>query len=326
MNAFAHLHTAALSDVGKKRRNNEDSFGCFPAVGVFCVADGMGGGDDGEIASGATVQSVERIVPDLVPPAGAAFSSRCVADAVIQSVNRASRWIFRRAQAKRLKGCGSTFVGLCLDASNPHVAVAVHAGDSRLYRLRDGGIRQLTSDHSAASLMGARNDAEVNPMFRSMVLRAVGIACEVDVERTPVEVAAGDRFLLCSDGLSRMVPDGRLLQIGMANERAEDAALAFVAAANDAGGLDNVTVIVVDVGPLPDSLPETPGPHMAVAPAEFFGEAYPEPPDGGEADSSSEDDIMGCSASVDGVGALGGARVGWRTRIADGLRRWWRTR
>jgi len=283
------IQVAALTDVGRIRNNNEDSYGSFPDVGVFCVADGMGGGDDGEVASTATVQAVARIVSDLTPPSGCAFALEHVADALAGAVNEASGWICRRSKDRCLSSCGSTFVGLCLDAAHPQRAMALHAGDSRLYRIRGGGIQQLTADHSVAGMLGARDETEVNPMFRSMILRAVGVAPEVELARTPVDVAEGDRFLLCSDGLSRMVSDERILSVCQSNGNSEEAAQLLVAEANRAGGLDNITVIVIDVGTLPDPLWVVDGPRVTNHDDAFFGETRPEAP---------EEDVVACSRIV----------------------------
>ena len=255
MEVFSHIQHAVLSDVGRKRKNNEDSFGVFPAAGVFCVADGMGGGDDGEVASAATVRAVETFVTRHPLPSAATYPIIDYVDGLCAAVNSASSWIYRRTQEKNLKGCGSTFVGVCFDAAQPNVAIALHAGDSRLYRIRGRNIQQITKDHSAAELIGAKDERDVNPMFRGMILRAVGIQPRVEVERTEFPIKPGDRILICSDGLSRMVPDKRILAISRANSSVWDAVAAFIAAANEAGGIDNVTAVLVEVGSLPPPLP-----------------------------------------------------------------------
>lgn len=253
MSAF--FQWAAQSDVGRKRSNNEDSFGVFADDGLFFVADGMGGGDDGEVASVATIRAIEKICQKSPQPKQTACSADDVAARIIRSVNGASEWIFRRASAKKLKGCGSTLVGFCLDWTKPERAVALHAGDSRLYRIRGRSIKQITRDHSAAEMIGVSDESKVNPMFRGMILRAVGISPSVDVESTPFDVRAEDRLLVCSDGLSRMVPDKRLLDIVRKAPSPKDAVDSLIAAANEAGGVDNVTAIVVAIGDLPDAVP-----------------------------------------------------------------------
>ena len=243
------IKAVAKSDVGRKRANNEDAFGTFPEAGVFCVADGMGGGDDGEIASAAVVREVGRTLAEA--PQGL---SATVA-AVREAANAASDWIFRRAEREHLSSCGSTLVALCLDSANPRAAVALHAGDSRLYRIRGKRIEQITRDHSPAGLAGATDESAVNPMFRGVILRAVGLQSSVELEETPLALAPGDRLILCSDGLSRLVPDARIRDIARSHRCADEAVESLVAAANDAGGDDNVTVVVVDIPRLRRWLP-----------------------------------------------------------------------
>lgn len=264
MSAFRHLHGVGLSDIGRKRSNNEDSFGVFADVGVFCVADGMGGGDDGEVASAATVRAVETFIDAHRSPSGVAYSAGDFSDGICSAINDASSWICSRAKEKHLKGCGSTFVGVCFSAANPGEAIALHAGDSRLYRIRGRSIQQITKDHSAAELIGAKDEGELNPMFRGMILRAVGIQPSVEIERNPFNVRKGDRILVCSDGLSRMVPDKKILSIVRETASVETAAEALVAQANEAGGIDNVTVVLVEVGELPAPLPVVPMPKNPV--------------------------------------------------------------
>ena len=258
MGAFPHIRYAAKSDIGRKRTNNEDAFGAFPSSGIFCVADGMGGGDDGEVASAATIKAVERFTKECPISEKFTYPIEGIVSGVRNAVNSASSWIATRTKQKGLKGCGSTFVGICFDAAKPNTAIALHAGDSRLYRIRGRSIEQMTVDHSAAELIGAKNDKEVNPMFRGMILRAVGIQPSVELERTEVQLKAHDRILICSDGLSRMVNDRKLLSIIRAGEDLEMTADRLIAAANDAGGVDNITVELIEVGEFPSPLPTSP--------------------------------------------------------------------
>lgn len=267
MDAFPHVSYAAKSDIGRKRKNNEDSFGVFPALGIFCVADGMGGGDDGEVASAETVRAVETFVSAHPLPVKATFPIGSLVAGIRGAVNAASAWIAARAARKHLKGCGSTFVGVCFDAANPSEAVALHAGDSRLYRIRGRTIRQITKDHSAAELIGAKDEREINPMFRGMILRAVGIQPTVDVEATPLPLKEGDRILICSDGLCRMVPDKKILSVVREHAALDEAVDALIAAANAAGGVDNITVELLQVGRLPSPLPTVEMPTDEQAPA-----------------------------------------------------------
>lgn len=256
MNPFGHVKFGARSELGLKRKNNEDSFGTFPSHGIWCVADGMGGGDDGEVASAAVVQAVDGFCKAHPLPAAAAYSGRDVADGVIRAVNAASQWIFKRATEKNLKGCGSTFVGIVLDAANPGTALVLHAGDSRLYRIRGREMKQITKDHSAAELIGAKDEADINPMFRGMILRAVGVRPSVDVEVTPMPVKTGDIVIICSDGLSKMVPDKEIAAVVKKHEGSVSETVdGLIGAAYAAGATDNVTVELLKFGNLPAAFP-----------------------------------------------------------------------
>lgn len=260
MTPFGHISFASRTDVGRKRKNNEDAFGVFPSCGVFCVADGMGGGDDGEVASAATVEAVREFCEAHPLPPGRGWRLDDWLEGISTAVSKASAWINDRTRERGLKDCGSTFVGLCFDPSHPSTAVAVHAGDSRLYLLRGHGIRQVTKDHSVAEMIGVKDEKDVNPLFRGMILRAVGVQPGVELERTMFNVKRGDRMLLCSDGLSKMLPDKRIAAIARSKKSLEDAAEALVAAANEAGGSDNVTVVIAEIGVLPKSIPVVPIP------------------------------------------------------------------
>lgn len=320
MGAFSHLRCAAASDVGRKRRNNEDSFGAFPEAGVFCVADGMGGGDDGEVASAATVRAVEKFVAGHPQPENAGYPAGTYADGLERAVCEASAWIFARAQERHLKGCGSTFVGVCFDATRPGEALAMHAGDSRLYRIRGRSMQRMTRDHSAAELIGAKNEDEINPMFRGMILRAVGVQPVVDIERTPVQVKSGDRLLVCSDGLYRMVPEKKAVSIVRESASPEEAVKSLVEAANEAGGVDNITAVLVEVGELPRPLPaaEMPG----VAAGNGAGAPAGEPATGETGDPETRDTDSGDGAAFGDTGgaadAGGGASL-W-SRMVSWLR------
>lgn len=254
MALFGHVRFAAGSDVGRRRSNNEDAYGVFPSIGAFCVADGMGGGDDGEVASAAAVKAVESFATSHPHPLPKAWTRDSMIRAIRTALDSASGWIFRRAEDHELKGCGSTFVSILLNATDPSAAVALHAGDSRLYRIRDGEIVQLTRDHSPAAMIGADDEKEVNPMFRGMILRAVGVRPAVELEETNVDVRPGDRFLLCSDGLYRMVPERKIIELTAAAPDPQAAIDSLIAAANAAGGVDNVTAELLEIGELPDAV------------------------------------------------------------------------
>ena len=251
---FEYISFHGHTDVGQRRKNNEDDLGLFPETGMFCVADGMGGGDDGEVASSSTVAALSAVAAKCIAPAGFAYPHEGLVRLVKRALSDVSYRIHRRTGELGLKSCGSTFVGVVFDAANPARATALHAGDSRLYLIREGSLRQVTRDHSPAEAVGEKNENQVNPMFKGMILRAVGVAESVDLEETPFEVASGDKILLCSDGLYRMVDEARILKILAASTSPQAAVTALVAAANAAGGVDNITVELIELGELPKPL------------------------------------------------------------------------
>lgn len=253
--AFAHLDWAARSDVGKVRANNEDAYGAFPEHGIWCVADGMGGGEDGEVASSTLVRLLGNFLHSCPPKENVAYAMDEMLDGVRETLSDANDVIFRRSKTLGLRSCGSTFVGVCFNASFPSSALAVNVGDSRLYRIRDGAAEQITHDHTMGASLGLR-ESEVPAMFRGVLSRVIGVERQVESDVTPFDVAEGDVVLLCSDGLTHMVPDDRIAEIAGSSSAADDLADRLVDAALAAGGGDNVTVVAVRVGRLPDALPQ----------------------------------------------------------------------
>lgn len=243
MSQFDYLTSAELTDVGRKRTSNEDAILMLPEQGVFCVADGMGGAAHGEIASQWVVDALREAFTT------GSDDDRIKNDRVRDAINVASRRIKNMASEGGHSGTGATVVILFFDDDHPDWASILHAGDSRAYRLRRGLIECLTVDHSMVTAAGSRGKP-VPPIYRGMVTRAVGVHESVELEETPVEVEPGDIYLLCSDGLSSMLPDQRLRQL---LQWAPDSDLNLVArelieAAGDAGGDDNISVVLTRVG------------------------------------------------------------------------------
>lgn len=247
---FQHLRYAALSDVGKVRAQNEDAFGEFPKYGVFCVADGMGGGRDGALASSTIVRFLGNFLRSFPPPQDVAYAMDEMLDGIRQTIDEASDWIFRRTKAQGGGMCGSTFVGLCFNGGFPQSAFALHAGDSRLYRFRNATLEQQTRDHSLAAAVGL-DEKRLTKGMRSVVMRAVGIEPRVALDTTAIDIREGDRLLLCSDGLTRMVSDKDIAALLSLEDDPAATAKILVSEANLRGGDDNVTVVVVDVGAIP---------------------------------------------------------------------------
>lgn len=236
---------AAVSDTGRRRRRNEDAYVCSPPL--FAVADGMGGAQAGEVASRLAASVLEE--PLTPGEAGEARVAR-----LIQEANR--RIYTRSREDAAASGMGTTMTVALVEADG-RVAVG-HVGDSRAYRVRAGALEQLTDDHSlvAELVRGGRlspEEAETHPQ-RSVITRALGTDPDVDVDTFTVEAQPGDLYLLCSDGLTSMVPDEQILAL---LERHRDdldaAARALVGRANEGGGEDNITVVVFE---LVDGSPE----------------------------------------------------------------------
>jgi PPM family protein phosphatase len=230
--------SAGRTDAGRVRRRNEDSFVLDPPL--FAVADGMGGAQAGEVASRLAAAAFrEYHEADRLEPAERV-------EAIIQEANRR---IYERARTDaEASGMGTTVTAAIL--TNGRVSIG-HVGDSRAYRIRNGELEQLTEDHSlVADLMRSGRltpeEADAHPQ-RSVITRALGTDAEVDVDTVTVEVEPGDLFLLCSDGLTTMVPEEDILRIAQEADNLDGAARTLVRAANSGGGEDNITVVLFKV-------------------------------------------------------------------------------
>jgi PPM family protein phosphatase len=235
------LEPFGVTDAGKVRRNNEDALlvGEGKDETLFAVADGIGGFEAGEVASSIAIEVLKDLEPD------ASF------EAAIQKANRRILAVGRSDEG--LSGMGTTLVAVRFGGTQEEpVAQIAHVGDSRAYLLRSGDLKPLTEDHSlVAELVRSgdltRDQAAEHPQ-KNLITRALGAEEEVEVDIAVLPVESGDRFLLCSDGLSDMVSEGRILEIlADSPDDPEIPARDLLSAALDAGGTDNVTVVVVDV-------------------------------------------------------------------------------
>lgn len=248
------VECAALSDAGRLRANNEDSIEWDAEAGLFLVADGMGGCNAGEVASRLAVRMVLaefRQLPLSLPPReGCSPVLSPPAMRLCTAILKANRAVFEAGlQQPEYAGMGTTLVALLLHGQR---AIIASIGDSRVYRYRAGQLEQLTVDHTVLQEQiefGLITPAQARLMGgRGLITRALGVepGLEVDVQEQPL--AAGDTFLLCTDGLFDMITDGEIAAILAASQGSvKTAALELVAAANAAGGYDNVSVIVVGV-------------------------------------------------------------------------------
>ncbi len=275
---FCHLTSLARSDPGRKRKSNEDAILCLPEAGVFCVADGMGGAAGGQLASRWTVESVQRAFPQNTAAAPDKTAR------MRQALNDASRRIRRMAEEQAIIGAGTTAVVLLFDDYQPDRATVLHAGDSRAYRMRAGRMECLTLDHSLAASAGLPHDRDLPAMFRGIITRAIGLNNTVELDEAVLQVQAGDCYLLCSDGLTKMIADHELQQLVRQTPAAdlERLAAALVDAANHAGGEDNISVILVRVGPLPAPIPRPDAAGAGSDPAEKTAPAQAAAPPNGE--------------------------------------------
>jgi PPM family protein phosphatase len=240
--ALVHFTASALSDRGRKRPSNEDAFGFSVEHGVYLVCDGMGGAAAGEIASSI---AVDEVMGKLTGRGGtdAAPMPKPGADAICAG-NQA---IFSRAQRNpKLSGMGTTLVGLVAEERNVWV---INVGDSRCYRLRNRKLEQLTHDHSLVEeqvRLGSMTPAEAKRSpYRNVITRALGTQSSVTPDIFSFEAEPGDLFLLCSDGLTRELPDTLIESLLSNDERLDDLCTRLVNAANKAGGHDNITCLLV---------------------------------------------------------------------------------
>lgn len=238
------------SDTGLQRTNNEDAVAINTPLRLIVLADGMGGYNAGEIASGIAVREVQAALA----AAGADQPPRARLDA---AVRRAHQQIFDRARAEPdCQGMGTTLVATLLDEAQLWIA---HVGDSRLYRLRDNQLTCLTRDHSLVEEMIARGqysrDDAIKLVKKNIVTRALGVETEVEIDIQVTNVAEGDVYLACSDGLNDMIDDDMIAMRLRQGARGPLELLAgsLIQAALDAGGNDNVTVALSRVNALGDS-------------------------------------------------------------------------
>jgi PPM family protein phosphatase len=229
------LVVGVATDTGRVRDHNEDGYLVDDALRLVAVADGMGGHRGGEVASATALEALHQAFAD---------------EATLRdSVVAANDAVFEQSSNDDdLRGMGTTLTAGALDDDTLLVG---HVGDSRAYLARDDMLSRITTDHSlVAELIAAgeltEDEAERDPR-RSMITRALGLDADVEVDLYPVELVPGDRLLLCSDGLTTMVDEGAIATILADEVDPDQAASRLVEAANDAGGVDNITTIVIDV-------------------------------------------------------------------------------
>jgi protein phosphatase len=239
-----------ITDVGLRRSNNEDALISDPEAGLYVVSDGMGGRNAGEVAARAVVEELPRLLrARLGVPGGVADAD--LPRVLHDSVHEVSQQIFKMADGKsNLAGLGATLVMALLRESTAWI---VNMGDSVAYLYRTGELYRLTDEHNVAALLLARGDISHDEYSqhpaRGVLSRHMGMKQVVYPDVRSLDLEAGDRLLLCSDGLTSMVPDAGIQKILQQDAGCEAAAAELIDAAKAGGGRDNVTVLLID--PLP---------------------------------------------------------------------------
>ena len=234
-----NLAVGARTDVGRVRKGNEDSY--FVDSPLFVIADGMGGHAAGDVASATAVEVIQGKRQELSAQDPQTLSE------VIREANRAI-WSWATGDDS-LRGMGTTCTLILVDGDTAQVA---HVGDSRAYLIHDGELRQVTDDHTLVGRLVREGklqpeEAARHPQ-RSMITRALGVDEDVEVDLFSLPLAEGDRLMICSDGLSGMLSEPDMSEVLRSEHDPQVAADELVDRANEAGGEDNITVIVVDVG------------------------------------------------------------------------------
>ena len=240
------IRGAARTDPGRVRRENQDSFGLAPDLGLGFVADGMGGHAGGRRAS----EEAARVITESLAagaPGGTDAGLR-----LRSAIEEANRRVWALPQSEpALHGLGTTVAALLVDGDVGHVA---HVGDSRVYHLRDGTIEALTHDHSYLNDLAARGvelkDPAMRARYESVLTRAIGVAPTVEVDVASRPVGSGDTFLICSDGVYRVLsPEDLVGIVAAAGEDLDAACATIIQRTNDGGGPDNCTVVLLRVEP-----------------------------------------------------------------------------
>ena len=243
------IKSSGLTDMGKRRTNNEDSIYLSDEAGLYLVADGMGGQSRGEVAS---AMAVETISGSFGVSAQGAMPLR-LGEAVKKANHKVHQFSLEKIPSGEeggtmVAGMGTTVVALGIHEG---VAAIAYVGDSRVYRLRDSKLELLTKDQSLAALAAESyntTQVPVRSVFKNMLTRAVGMDATVEVEIREEKLQPGDLFLLCSDGLTNMVSDERIQELMSSNLSLQFVSESLIGEANQNGGRDNVSCVLVRFG------------------------------------------------------------------------------
>ena len=249
------LAFAAKTDVGLKRTNNEDNFAVIQSAGLYVLADGMGGHASGQVASTMCVSHVAQYICEMARQPGFklsfptkpewSFEAKLLANAIMYANERV---FIQSCKDRSMEGMGTTVTAIF---NAPHGLVLAHVGDSRIYRVRKGEITQMTRDHSLMNHLidkgELRPEDVANFANKNVILRAIGLKDEVEVDIKEVPREKGDIYMMCSDGLSDLVSDSMICKTIAEAHTLDDACSSLIGLALKAGGKDNVTVVCVSV-------------------------------------------------------------------------------
>jgi protein phosphatase len=243
-----HFNVGFATDIGRKRAQNQDNGAAVPELGLFLVADGMGGHRGGETASAIAVETITKVVKEA---AGSQVDEAVILKEAIQAANQAIH--DRATEQPDLHGMGTTVTAMLFAEGVLYIG---HVGDSRCYFMRPDALWQVTRDHSLvqeklrAGLI-TREQVKTDRM-KNVITRSVGFELNVEVEIYEFATQPGDVFLVCSDGLSGLIEDSTMLALVQkhlfTDKNADAAVKSLVAAANENGGDDNITTVMVQVG------------------------------------------------------------------------------
>ena len=267
----SRLASAAKTDVGLKRTNNEDNYAIVQSAGLYVLADGMGGHASGQVASTMCVSHIAQYICETARQPGfklsfpikpnLSYEANLLANAIMYANERV---FIQSCKDRSMEGMGTTVTAIY---NAPNNLVLAHVGDSRIYRVRKGEIKQMSRDHSLLNHLIDKGELkpEDAPNFanKNVILRAIGLKDEVEVDVQEVPRETGDIYMMCSDGLSDLVPDNLICQTITKAPTLPDACTELIGLALKAGGKDNVTVVCVAVEDADDAAkiapPMTPG-------------------------------------------------------------------
>jgi len=257
VSSLLRIEVAGQTDVGRKRAHNEDNFAIMAEYGLYVVADGMGGHASGEIASKMAVDTLHEFFtataddPERTWPYKMDRSKGYEENRLVTGIKLCNLRIYEQAQRNaKQRGMGTTLAALFAVEDGIYVA---HVGDSRVYRIRDGNIEQLTEDHSLLNdykkMKHLTPEEIANFPHKNVIVRALGMKESVQVDILTEKPHLGDTYLLCSHGLTGMIKNDQMQHILMIERDLDRAVERLIDAANEEGGVDNISVVLARVEP-----------------------------------------------------------------------------